>query len=302
MEPLSISIIGAGPAGLSAAIYARRAGLAVTVWEKTAPGGQMNNTPSIENYPGVPDVGGFELGDKMRAQAAGAGAEFRSSEIQGVDLSGERPMLLTKDGGHECGALILAMGASPRKLDIAGEARLAGRGVSYCAVCDGYFFKGQDVAVIGGGNTALGDALYLSGICQSVTIVHRRNEFRGEAYLSKQVIAKPNIRLLLSAVPEEITGEKKVGALRVRMLEKGETQELLLSAVFAAVGSVPSTHLVRGKLALDDYGYILAGEDTRTSHPAVFAAGDIRKKELRQIITAAADGAVAATMAAHYLN
>lgn len=308
-EPLSnpsdsreLFILGAGPAGLTAALYARRAGLNVTVFEKNAPGGQMNNTPEIENYPGFPSVGGYELSEKMRAQAASAGAVFRADDISGIDLSAPSPLLRTSQDGESCGALILAMGSAPRKLGAEGEERLAGRGVSYCAVCDGFFFKGKDTAVVGGGNTALEDALYLSDLCASVTLIHRRDAFRGDAELVKRVRERGNIRLALSAEAEEIAGAERVEAVRIRYPAENRTETLSVSAVFIAVGSQPQTELVRHQLPLDAHGYILAGEDTRTPHPAVFAAGDIRAKELRQILTAAADGAVAATMAGRFLH
>lgn len=290
-------VVGAGPAGLTAALYAARAGLSVTVLEKIVPGGQMNTTPEIENYPGAGKVAGWELAERMRAQAVEAGASVRSTEVTGLDLSSPRPVIRTAAGEEQCDALVLAMGASPRRLGVDGEIRLAGRGVSYCAVCDGAFFKGKRVAVVGGGNTALEDALYLADLCSEVTLVHRRDEFRGEASLEARVRERPNIRLTLSAVPEEILGTDRVESLRVRLLKDDCTEEFPTDAVFVAVGTEPQTKLVRGLLALDERGYIQAGEDTRTAHPAVFAAGDARTKPLRQITTAVADGATAAKAA-----
>jgi thioredoxin reductase (NADPH) len=328
LTPKKLIIIGAGPAGLTAALYAARAGISVTVLEKLAPGGQMNTTPEIENYPGVGTSGtgvsgvgtsgvggsgtgtsgvgtsgvgavaGWELSERMRAQAVAAGAVIRSAEALGLDLDGPRPVVRTAAGQEPCDALILAMGASPRRLGIDGEARLTGRGVSDCAVCDGAFFKGKRAAVVGGGNTALEDALYLSDLCAEVMLIHRRYEFRGEASLAARVRERANIRLLLSAVPEAILGNDRAEALRTRLLKDGRVEELPLDAVFIAVGMEPQTALVRGLLPLDEYGYLLAGEDTRTPHPAVFAAGDIRAKPLRQIATAVADGAVAVSQIA----
>ena len=298
-EPLSnpknrvVTVIGAGPAGLTAGLYAARAGLAVTVLEKLTPGGQMNLTPEIENYPGAAGSAGWELAERMHAQAAAAGAVIRTAEVLGLNLGGARPVVRTAREEESCDALILAMGAAPRKLDIGGEAALTGRGVSYCAVCDGAFFKDKRAAVVGGGNTALEDALYLSGLCAEVTLIHRRDAFRGEAALVERVRQDPRIRLLLSAVPEEITGDTRVEGLRVREIKTGRIEELLLDAVFIAVGTEPQTALVRDWINLDPNGYVVAGEDTRTSHPAVFAAGDVRAKPLRQIATAVADGATA---------
>lgn len=308
-EPLSntpeshkLFILGAGPAGLTAALYAGRSGLDVTVFEKNAPGGQMNTTPEIENYPGFPRVSGYELSEHMRKQAAAAGALFRSTEVTGVDLSGSLPLIRTVQGEEACDALIIATGSGPRRLGVEGEARLAGRGVSYCAVCDGFFFKGKNVAVIGGGKAALEDALYLADLCSSVTLIHRRDTLQGGTELERLVRERGNIRLVLSAEVEEILGAERVENVRVRYMTENRTEELPVSAVFVAIGSEPQTELVRDQLALDKSGRIIAGEDTRTSHPAVFVAGDVRTKALRQIVTAAADGAVAATMAGRHLR
>ena len=291
-------ILGGGPAGLTAAIYARRAGVPVLLLEHTLPGGQMNTTPEVENYPGFERISGFELGDAMRRQALALGTELRSAAVTALDLSGAQPVVHTAKESLVCDALILAMGATRRLLDVEGEARFTGRGVSYCATCDGSFFRGKTVAVVGGGNTALEDALYLAGLCREVVLIHRRDEFRGEAYLEKEVRQNASITLRLSETVTAIEGGQRVEQLRLRHAVTGDESVLPVDAVFVAVGTLPQTALLRGQLALDAGGYVPAGEDTKTGHPAIFAAGDLRQKELRQIITAAADGAVAATHAA----
>lgn len=297
-----VLIVGAGPAGLTAAVYARRAGLSVTVVEKLTPGGQMGTTPEIANYPGMPDISGWELADAMRKQAVELGAVFRGAEVTGFDFTPGALAAMTKQGALGALTVILAMGARRRKLGIPGEDRLAGRGVSYCATCDGGFFKGKTVAVVGGGNSALEEARYLSGLCASVDLVHRRDVFRGGLMLEQGVRAAGNIHLRLQTVPLRIEGAASVESLVVRHVVTGEEQTLPVSAVFVAVGAVAETDTLEGLLPLDRQGRVQAGEDTRTAVPGVFAAGDVRTKPLYQIVTAAADGAVAATAAHAFLQ
>lgn len=297
-----ILVVGGGPAGLTAAIYARRAGLGATVVEKLFYGGQITTTPDIANYPGLPNVEGFELAGILERQAKELGAELMSAEVTGFDFTPGELAVLTKPGRMNCRAMILAMGAQRRKLGIEGEEAFAGRGVSYCATCDGNFFAGKDVAVIGGGNTALEDALYLAGLCDKVYLVHRREEFRGGRALESSVRETSNIELSLNRIPLKIEGGMKVESLTVKDVKTGEEETLPVSAVFIAVGTVAETGLLRGLIPLDSQGRIEAGEDCSTPVPGVFAAGDLRKKPLYQIITAASDGAVAATAAFHFLR
>lgn len=297
-----VLIAGGGPAGLTAAIYARRAGLSATVLEKLFYGGQVATTPDIANYPGLPGIDGVELSRRLEKQAGDLGARLVSAEITGFDFTPGRLAALTGAGRVDGKTLILAMGAQRRKLGIEGEDTFAGRGVSYCATCDGNFFAGKDAAVIGGGNTALEDALYLAGLCRKVYLVHRRSEFRGGRMLENAVRSAANIELVLERVPEKIEGGMKVESLTVRHVGSGEREALAVSAVFVAVGTIPETGLLQDSLALDPQGRVDSGEDCRTQIPGVFAAGDLRRKPLYQIVTATADGAVAATAANHFLQ
>lgn len=294
-------IVGAGPAGLSAAIYARRAGLNTLVLEKAFAGGQMTTTPEVENYPGIERISGFELSANMEKHARAQGAEFLADDVTALELTGEHKQVTTTQGAYQARAVILAMGAKRRLLGIPGEERLSGRGVSYCATCDGGFFRDKDVCIIGGGNTALEDALYLAGICKRVYLIHRRDAFRGFKSFDDAVRRHPRIELALSCVPEEILGEDQVERVRIKDVKSGETRELPVSAAFVAVGTIPDTELIRGQVTLDAGGYVEAGEDTRTNLPGVYAAGDLRRKPMYQIVTACADGAVAAREAGLYL-
>ena len=293
-------ILGGGAAGLTAALYACRAGLHPLVLEKTAYGGQMALTNDIENYPGIAHTSGWELSENMYQQALALGADVRFESATALELTGPRKRIVTTGGAYEAPAVILALGASRRKLSVPGEDSHAGRGVSYCATCDGAFYRGRDVAVVGGGNTALEEALFLAALCQTVYLIHRRDSYRAEPYLVKSLAAHPNIIPVLNTVVTAIEGEPAVTCLRLST--NGEPGELAVSGVFAAVGTVPETGLVAGQLPLDDAGYIPAGEDGVTALPGVFVAGDCRTKPLRQIVTAAADGANAAVSAIHFLQ
>ncbi len=296
-----ILVVGGGPAGLTAAIYASRAGLSVTVLERFFAGGQMTSTADIVNYPGFETITGPDLSMRMEAHARKLGAHFVQREVTSIQLTPGALSLTTSKETLEARAMILAMGAHRRRLNIPGEDTFAGRGVSYCAVCDGGFFQGRDVAVVGGGNTALEDALYLSGVCRHVTLIHRRDTFRGGLQLQKALAAAPNVTQLLEAIPESIEGARGVERLLVKHVSTGERSALTVSAVFVAVGTVPESDLLHGQIPLDGEGRVVAGEDGRTDIGGVFVAGDLRKKSLYQIVTACADGALAATAAANFL-
>ena len=293
-----ILIIGAGPAGMSAAIYAKRAGLSVCIFEGEICGGQMVLTPEVENYPGVAKVSGAELSYTMSEQMLTLGVKLAEERVLSVKAA-DTFTVCTEGGEYEGKTLIIANGAKRKKLGISGEEKYIGRGVSYCAVCDGMFFKGKTVCVVGGGNTALEDAVYLSRICEKVYLVHRRDEFRAKKILADAVKETENIEIVYNAVPVEILGDSKVNAIELKCAE-GE-RRLELSAVFVAIGLQPENEIFDGIVELD-MGYIKAGDDTHTNRKGVFAAGDTRTKSLRQIVTAAADGAIAATEAEKLLQ
>lgn len=295
-----ILIIGAGPAGLTAAIYAARAGMRAIVFDRTVYGGQVANTLEVENYPAIEKISGVDFSNAIYSQAVKLGAEVRFETVETLELSGERKMIKTAEGNaYYGGAVIIANGAKRRRLGCAGESEFEGRGVSYCATCDGAFFRNKDVAIVGGGNTALEDALFLSGLCRKVYVIHRRNSFRGEKIMAEAVAAKENVEILFNSVVEEILGEDgKVCGASVKNLSLGEKTELKLSGVFIAVGYAPENALFEKWVDVDEAGYIIADETCRTSCPGVYVAGDSRTKPLRQIVTAAADGAVAAFTAA----
>ncbi len=296
-----VLILGGGPAGLAAALYAKRAGVSVLVLERSIYGGQVTNTPTVENYPGILNISGVDLAMALYEQVTGLGIEVRLEEPVSYQLDAPAKAVATARGLYEAKAVIVANGVKRRTLGCPGEERLAGRGVSYCATCDGAFFQGAEVAIVGG-NTALEDALFLSNNCAAVHLIHRRDQFRGSSILVEAVKKRQNIHLHLNSVVEEITGEEKVAGARLRDVTTGEETRLELSGVFVAVGLAPDNAAFAGQLALDGAGYIQAGEDCRTNLAGVFAAGDTRTKEVRQIITAAADGAVAALGAANYVN
>lgn len=294
-----VAVVGGGPAGYTAALYAARAGFSVVVFEGGVPGGQMVTTDRIENVPGIAQIDGVSLALAMQENAQKAGAETRYETVTSMKLGDEIKTLVTSAGSVTARAVILAMGAAPRKLGLENEEKLTGRGVSYCATCDGMFFKGKNVAVIGGGDSAAADALVLSNVCEKVFLVHRRDRLRaGKAY-EKPLMERENIEFVYNAAVERILGENSVEGLEI--LQNGTRRVLPVCGVFAAIGRVPRTESVRGILPLDEQGYLIAGEDTKTPIPGVFAAGDVRQKPLRQIVTAAADGAVAAQAAERYL-
>lgn len=295
-------IIGSGPAGLSAAVYGKRAGLNLLVMEKNPmSGGQVLNTYEVDNYLGMPGTDGFDMGMKFREHADKMGVEFRESVAMSIEDKQDFKLVHTREGDLEAKAIILATGAVHAALEVEGEEKFSGKGVSYCATCDGAFFRGKTVAVVGGGDVALEDAIYLSRICEKVYLIHRRDELRGAYILQEELMALSNVEFLYSHVVEEITGEDAVSGLRVRNLKTGESCRLQMDGVFVAVGIRPGTELVRDLVDCDEGGYVLAGEDCVTSVPGIFAAGDVRKKPLRQIATAVADGANAAVSVENYL-
>lgn len=293
-------ILGAGTAGLSASIYAVRAGLSVRLLETGVCGGQILNSPDVDNYPGLPGISGFDFIQKLSDHAAKAGVTPESVTITSAELQGAVKHIHTSNEILEARAVILATGASHRNLGCPGEEKFKGKGVSYCATCDGAFFRGKDAAVVGGGETALEDALFLSNLCKTVFVIHRREEFRASHAAVEALRRRENVRLLLSSTVEEIKGARLVSSLTLRSTKDGSLSELPVSGVFIAVGLAPNTSLFEGELSLEN-GYIPAGEDCHTALPGVFAAGDCRTKLLRQLITAAADGAVAAVEAGKYL-
>ena len=303
MKKYDIAIIGGGPAGYTSAIYAGRAGFTSVVIEKAGPGGQMAVTSQVENYPGFESVDGFELAYKMKAQAEGFGALSVTDEVVDTVLEGETKTVITTSESISARAVIIASGASPRHLEIPGENEYTGRGVSYCATCDGMFFRGKTVLVIGGGDTAIEDALYLSNVCEKVYLVHRRDAFRAAASNVEKAKNRGNIEFVLSCVPTEIVGDgMRVTGIKLDSTSGESARELECDGVFVAVGRVPDTGIFKDKIELDKNGYIIAGEDCKTSIPGVYAAGDVRTKALRQIVTACADGAMAVHSAEEWLE
>ena len=297
-----VLIVGGGPAGYTAGLYAARAGLSALVLEGAEPGGQLAVAETVENDPGLGAVGGMELAERMRRDAERSGAAVRPELVTALALDGPEKRAETAAGAHRGRTLIFAAGAAPRTLGVPGETALRGRGVSYCAACDGMFFRDRTVAVVGGGNSAAAEAVTLARLCRRVVLVHRRSALRAERSLRDALARAGNVDVLLNARVEAVLGTDTVTGLRYTDLLTGEGRTLPCGGVFAAVGRAPSTELLRGWLALDGGGYVPADETTRTELPGVFAAGDVRAKALRQIITAAADGAVAAHMAARYLE
>ena len=294
-----VLILGAGPAGLTAALYAARAGLSVRVLERSMPGGQAALTPDIENYPGLLSVDGVTLTQTMLKSAESAGAELVIASPTDLSLDGSPKTVETEAGTFSADFVILCTGCTPRGLGI-GEERFIGRGLSYCAACDGALYKGRRVAVVGGGNTALEDALYLSKLCEKVTLIHRRDRFRGAAALAERVRAVPNIELQMESRVTGIEGAARVEGLTVQP-EGRPAFTLPADGVFLAVGQIPATADLPG-VALDEQGYVRTDEHLQTNLPGVYAAGDLRQKQLRQIVTACADGALAAETVAALKN
>ena len=296
-----ILIVGAGPAGLTAAVYACRAGMQVTVFDKSIYGGQAAVTKDIENFPAIENINGADFSHRLYKQALKAGADIRFEEVRSLKLSESIKTAETSSGSYQARAVILAHGVRRRHLECPGEKEFFGKGVSYCATCDGYFYKNKDVAVVGGGNTALEDAIFLSQYCRSVTLIHRRAAFRAEKTLVDAVRKQPEIRCIIGSTVERIEGDAAVNTLILRGGGSG-TFRLGVSGVFIAIGYEPDNAWLEGQPPLDSLGYILSDESCSTALPGVFVAGDNRRKILRQLVTAASDGAVAAYQAASYIH
>jgi len=302
-----VAVIGAGPAGLAAGLYAARSGLSTIIIEMAFPGGQIANAPRVDNYPGfVEGISGIELGQYMHRQAEQAGAETLT-----VDVSSLVPATQGSEGQHvvktseedvSAQAVIVATGARYRMLGVPGEAELTGRGVSYCATCDGPFYRGKKVAVIGGGDTAITDALELTTFASQVTVIHRRDELRASRALQEKAGNNPKVAFLWNAVVEEVLGQPGVSSVRLKDTKSGKLSEFPVDGVFVAVGSVPSTGFLNGVIALDEAGCIVVNEQMETDIAGVFAAGDVRHNSARQVITAAGDGATAALSARRYIS
>lgn len=316
-----VVIVGSGPAGLSAAIYARRAGLnALTLEKNPMSGGQVLNTYEVDNYPGLPGINGFDLGMKFREHADRLGCEFQEAEVLGIQkiAGGQKAELLaaskesedmeqgfliqTDHGVIRTKTVLAAAGATHAKLGIPGEEEFAGMGVSYCATCDGAFFRGKVTAVIGGGDVAVEDAIFLARGCEKVYLIHRRGELRATAVLQKEVMALPNVEILWDTVAEQIHGKDQVESLSLKNVKTGEKREIPVQGVFVAVGIIPYGEIFGQLAECDEKGYLIAGEDCATTEPGIYAAGDVRRKKLRQVVTAVADGANAITSILDYLT
>lgn len=298
-----IIIIGAGPAGLSAAVYAKRAGFTTLVLDKSpVSGGQVLSTYEVDNYLGIPGVTGMELGEKFKNHAVSAGAEFVCAQVLSIDAEGETKVVHTDKEDYEASAVIFAVGAHHAKLGVKGEEELTGMGVSYCATCDGAFFKNRKVAVVGGGDVAIEDAIFLARGCEKVYVIHRRDTFRAAHSLVDRAREMPNIEFIIDTTVTEIGGEDMVEKLVLSNVKTKEQTELEVNGIFIAVGIVPDTELLQGVVRMDEKGYIISDELGNTSVSGIFAAGDCKKKRLRQIITAVADGANAVTGVEDYFN
>lgn len=297
-----IIIIGAGTAGLSAAIYSLRAGKHVFVLEEKNYGGQIINTPEVENYPGIKHISGVEFAGNLYEQAISLGAEVRYEKATGMIDRGSRKIVETEKNKYEGKSVIIATGAKNRPLGIEKEKELIGAGVSYCATCDGAFFKGKDVAIVGGGNTALEDAIFLAGYCRTVYVIHRRDRFRGEQRLQESLKGRKNVTFVLESQVVKLNGEERLESVEVRNYKTGETKIIKAEGLFIAIGQMPDNKAFEKLIDIDEQGYIQAGEDCKTKAAGIFTAGDCRTKSVRQLTTAAADGAVAAQMACEYIE
>lgn len=297
-----VIVIGSGPAGLSAAIYGQRAGLSMVAMEASyVSGGQVQNTNEVDNYPGLPGISGMELAERFRKHAESMGTEFVRAKVTDITEEEGLKIVRTEDKTYKTRTIILALGAKHRMLGIPGEEKLAGMGVSYCATCDGAFFRNKTVAVIGGGDVAVEDAIFLARGCKRVYLIHRRDEFRAASILQKKLRELENVTLKMDCVVDEILGDEQVEAVRLHNVKTNQEETYEVDGVFVAVGIQPNSQDFENLVAVDGGGYVIAGEDTKTSVPGIFAAGDVRTKMLRQIITATADGANAIAAVQEYL-
>ena len=298
-----VIIIGGGPAGYTAALYAARANLTAMVIEKFAPGGQMATTEIVENYPGfVEGINGFELGMQMKKGAERFGVKTKLAEVKSVELDKNPKLIHTSKDTFQAKTIILALGAYPRELGLPNERNLRGRGVSYCATCDGMFYKDKTVVIVGGGNTAVADAIFLAKICKKVYLVHRRDELRASKTYMESLEKTENIEFIWSSEVVEILADEFVTGVKVKSRKDDSVRMVACDGIFVAIGNVPNTELINGQVELDEAGYVPADETTRTNIPGVFAVGDMRNKPLRQIVTAVADGAVASKYAEEYID
>ena len=297
-----IVIIGSGPAGMSAGIYAKRGGLDAMLIEKVSPGGQAVYAHSIENYPGFYQMPGYELMFTFADHLSKFGLVPEMKDIQSVDLVGKVKKIVTDAGVIEAKTVVIASGASPRRLGLVNEGRLIGRGVSYCANCDGNFFKGKDVVVVGGGDAAAEDALYLAKICKKVYLIHRRDSLRAQHIVQQRLFSLTNVEMVWDSVVEDILGPEKVEGVAVRNVKTEGASSIVADAVFIAIGQVPNTDLFNGQIALSETGHVTVDREMRTNLAGVYAAGDVTAKALRQVVTAVADGAVASYGAIKYIS
>ena len=298
-----VIIIGAGPAGLAAGIYGKRADFDILILDTSSiSGGQILNTYEIDNYPGFPGASGQEVADAMRQHCDKLGVEFARGRVTSIIDNGSTKDLVTKKNTYTAKSIIIATGASNKKLGCPGEEELSGMGVSYCATCDGAFFKEKQVAVVGGGDVALEDAIYLSRFCTKVYLIHRRDEFRGAKVLQDQVKSTDNIEIIYDTVVNSINGTQSVESITIQNTKTDSSSELKVDGIFIAVGTVPNTQILSGLVQMDDKGYVIADETCKTSCPGVFVAGDVRTKPLRQVLTATADGANAITSIQKYFS
>jgi thioredoxin reductase (NADPH) len=298
-----VIVIGGGPAGLTAGLYCARARLKVLLLEKLAPGGQVLTTDRVENYPGFPEgISGFDLVDRMKSQAERFGLPIQSEEVLRLELAGDRKRVFLRKEELEARSLILACGATWRKLGVEGESLLSGKGVSYCATCDGPFFRDQEVAVIGGGDTAIEEGIFLTRFARRIYVIHRRDRLRATRLLQERAMAEPKIEFIWDSVPVRILGRDGVEGIELRNVKTGQVTQKPVQGVFVFIGTIPNNELVRGQIDLDEEGFVKTDQDMAASVPGVFAAGDVRSKLFRQIATAVGEGAAASYSVERYLE
>ncbi|MCL1827460.1 MAG: thioredoxin-disulfide reductase [Candidatus Cloacimonetes bacterium] len=303
MENIDLAIIGAGPAGLSAATYGARGGLRTIVFEKNIVGGQITLTAEIENYPGFADIqSGYDLVEKMQQQAEKFGAVIKEESVESISIEGHNKVIKTDQNTYEAKVVIYATGASPRKLDVPGEIEYTGRGVSYCATCDGALYRNKVVAVIGGGDSAIEEAMFLTKFASKVYIIHRRDQLRAVHTIQQKAFDNPKIELVLDSVVREVKGDQQVRTVSIENVKSKALSELNVDGVFVYVGIIPNSDLVKDLLDLDKAGFVVTDVDMQTKIPGFYAVGDIRQKSLRQVVTATSDGAIAAFLAEKWLN